>query len=87
MSCCCNRTKPCFSETSLTLARKQQPSNLLEIVRKTTLARVVFHMVSREFDGCCFLHNVREVCEKEGLLPLQQQIIRSEERRVGKECW
>uniref|UniRef100_A0A7N2R486 ADP-ribosyl cyclase/cyclic ADP-ribose hydrolase n=1 Tax=Quercus lobata TaxID=97700 RepID=A0A7N2R486_QUELO len=45
-------------------------------IGKTTLARVVFHMVSREFDGCCFLHNVREVCEKEGLLPLQQQIIR-----------
>ncbi|KAK4591192.1 hypothetical protein RGQ29_021405 [Quercus rubra] len=45
-------------------------------IGKTTLARVVFYMVSREFDGCCFLHNVREVCEKEGLLPLQQQIIR-----------
>ncbi|XP_065621016.1 disease resistance protein RUN1 isoform X1 [Quercus suber] len=45
-------------------------------IGKTTLARVVFHMVSREFDGCCFLHNVREVCEKEGLLPLQQQLIR-----------
>nr|XP_023870611.1 TMV resistance protein N-like [Quercus suber] len=45
-------------------------------IGKTTLARVVFSRVWREFDGCCFLHNVREVCEKEGLLPLQQQLIR-----------
>ncbi|KAL4625612.1 hypothetical protein ACB092_05G038500 [Castanea dentata] len=45
-------------------------------IGKTTLARVVFDRVSWKFDGCCFLHNVREVCEKEGLLPLQQQLIR-----------
>ncbi|KAL4625614.1 hypothetical protein ACB092_05G038400 [Castanea dentata] len=29
-------------------------------IGKTTLARVVFRMVSREFGSCCFLHNVRE---------------------------
>ena len=45
-------------------------------IGKTTLARVVFDRVWREFDDCCFLHNVREVCKKEGLLSLQQQLIR-----------
>jgi replication-associated recombination protein RarA len=44
-------------------------------IGKTTLARVVFHMVSNKFEGCCFLSNVREVSEKDGLVPLQQQLI------------
>ncbi len=39
-------------------------------IGKTTLARIVFHMVSKEFEGCCFLNNVREVSEKHGLDPL-----------------
>ena len=37
---------------------------------KTTLASVVFRMVSQKFEGCCFLNNVREVSEKHGLVPL-----------------
>ena len=45
-------------------------------IGKTTLARVVFRMVSKDFEGCCFLSNVREICEKEGLISLQQQLIR-----------
>ncbi|KAK4594849.1 hypothetical protein RGQ29_018540 [Quercus rubra] len=44
-------------------------------IGKTTLARVVFHMVSNKFEGCCFLANVRGVCEKDGLVQLQQQLI------------
>ncbi|KAL4598027.1 hypothetical protein ACB092_11G029900 [Castanea dentata] len=44
-------------------------------IGKTTLARVVFHMVSNKFEGCCFLANVREVCEKDGLVRLQQKLI------------
>ncbi|KAM3731917.1 hypothetical protein ACB098_11G019600 [Castanea mollissima] len=48
-------------------------------IGKTTLARVVFHMVSNKFedkfDGCCFLANVRGVCEKDGLVQLQKQLI------------
>ncbi|XP_065638620.1 disease resistance-like protein DSC1 [Quercus suber] len=44
-------------------------------IGKTTLARVVFHMVLDKFEGCCFLANVREVCEKYGLVRLQQQLI------------
>jgi replication-associated recombination protein RarA len=42
-------------------------------IGKTTLARVVFHMVSKEFEGCCFLTNVRENSEKYGLVPLQKR--------------
>ncbi|KAL4598032.1 hypothetical protein ACB092_11G030100 [Castanea dentata] len=48
-------------------------------IGKTTLARVVFCMVSNKFEdkfeGCCFLANVRGVCEKDGLVRLQQQLI------------
>ncbi|KAM3733209.1 hypothetical protein ACB098_11G118000 [Castanea mollissima] len=45
-------------------------------IGKTTLARVVFDTVLKKFEGCCFLPNVREVCEKDGLIPLQQLLIR-----------
>ena len=44
-------------------------------IGKTTLARVVFHMVSNKFEACCFLDNVRKVSEKDGLVPLQQRLI------------
>ncbi|KAF3954272.1 hypothetical protein CMV_020364 [Castanea mollissima] len=48
-------------------------------IGKTTLARVVFCMVSNKFEdkfeGCCFLANVRGVCKKDGLVRLQQQLI------------
>ena len=42
---------------------------------KTTLARVVFRMVSEKFERSCFLSNVREEYEKSGLVPLQQLLI------------
>ena len=45
-------------------------------IGKTTLARVVYDMVSKNFEGDCFLANVREACEKDGLVPLQQQFIK-----------
>nr|XP_023924364.1 TMV resistance protein N-like [Quercus suber] len=44
-------------------------------IGKTTLVRVVFRMVSNKFEGCCFLANVKGVCEKDGLVRLQQQLI------------
>ena len=44
-------------------------------IGKTTLARVVFHMVSEKFESCCFLSNVREESEKKGLVPLQKLLI------------
>ena len=42
-------------------------------IGKTTLARVVSHMVAKKYEGYCFLANVREVCEKDGLVLLQQK--------------
>ncbi|XP_030971320.1 TMV resistance protein N-like isoform X2 [Quercus lobata] len=42
---------------------------------KTTLARVVYQMVSKEFEACSFIEDVRENYEKDGLVPLQQKII------------
>nr|XP_023920217.1 TMV resistance protein N-like [Quercus suber] len=42
---------------------------------KTTLARVVYGMVSSQFEACCFIANVREVSEKNGLLQLQQTLL------------
>ena len=44
-------------------------------IGKTTIARVVFGMVSNEFEASCFLANVREVSERAGLVILQQQLI------------
>ena len=42
---------------------------------KTTLARVVYHMVSKEFEACGFIEDVGEKFEKYGCVPLQQKII------------
>ncbi|XP_050245499.1 disease resistance protein RPV1-like isoform X1 [Quercus robur] len=42
---------------------------------KTTLARVVYHMVSKEFEAYSFIEDVRENSEKHGLVGLQQKLI------------
>ena len=42
-------------------------------IGKTTLARVVSRMVAKKYEGYCFLANVGEVCEKDGLVLLQQK--------------
>ena len=42
---------------------------------KTTLAKVAYKMFSKEFEACCFIHNVREKYEKEGELSLQKNLI------------
>ena len=39
---------------------------------KTTLARVVYSMVSNHFEACCFIANVREESKKCGLCKLQE---------------
>ena len=44
-------------------------------MRKMTLARVVYHMVSKEFEARGFIEDVRENFEKYGCVPLQQKII------------
>ena len=42
---------------------------------KTTLARVVYHMVSKEFEARGFIEDVRKKFENYGCVPLQQKII------------
>ena len=42
---------------------------------KTTLARVVYHMVSKEFEAYSFIEDVRENSEKHGFVGLQEKII------------
>jgi GTPase SAR1 family protein len=42
---------------------------------KTTLARVVYGMVSNQFEACSFITDVREVYEKHGLLQLQKTLL------------
>ena len=43
---------------------------------KTTLARVVYHMVSKKFEACSFIEDVRENSEKKrGLVKLQQKLL------------
>ncbi|XP_050257384.1 disease resistance protein RPV1-like isoform X6 [Quercus robur] len=42
---------------------------------KTTLARVVYYMVSIKFEACSFIEDVRERSERDGLVTLQQDLI------------
>ncbi|XP_050245473.1 TMV resistance protein N-like [Quercus robur] len=42
---------------------------------KTTLARVVYHMVSKEFEAYSFIEDVRENSEKHGFVGLQEKLI------------
>ncbi|KAK4570789.1 hypothetical protein RGQ29_029582 [Quercus rubra] len=43
---------------------------------KTTLARVVYSMVSNHFEACCFIANVREESKKCGLCKLQKILLK-----------
>ncbi|XP_050263224.1 TMV resistance protein N-like isoform X2 [Quercus robur] len=43
---------------------------------KTTLARVVYNMISKKFEDCVFIEDVREKIEKYGVVPLQEKIIK-----------
>ena len=42
---------------------------------KTTLARVIYEKFSNDFEGSSFIADVREVSEKQSLLPLQKQLL------------
>ena len=42
---------------------------------KTTLGWVFYHMVSKDFETCSFIEDVRENFEKYGFVPIQQKII------------
>jgi hypothetical protein len=44
-------------------------------IGKTTLALVVYNLIARQFEGSCFLENVRENSEKHALLYLQKILL------------
>lgn len=44
-------------------------------IGKTTIANIVYEKISKLFEGCCFLRNVREVSKKHGLVELQRQLL------------
>ncbi|CAI9297047.1 unnamed protein product [Lactuca saligna] len=44
---------------------------------KTTLASYFYDEMSREFNGCCFVENIREESSKYGLKKLQEEILSS----------
>ncbi|XP_054812320.1 TMV resistance protein N-like [Prosopis cineraria] len=44
-------------------------------IGKTTLAQVVYEAIRSKFDAACFLADVREVSEKEGLVFLQKLLL------------
>ncbi|PON91046.1 TIR-NBS-LRR-like protein [Trema orientale] len=43
-------------------------------IGKTTLARALFDRISSSFEGCCFLANIREESEKNGLYTLENKL-------------
>ncbi|KAK3437421.1 hypothetical protein EUGRSUZ_C02108 [Eucalyptus grandis] len=44
-------------------------------IGKTTLAKVVYNKLSRDFAGCCFLADVRETSHSKGIVFVQNQLI------------
>ncbi|KAI9073091.1 hypothetical protein K1719_044939 [Acacia pycnantha] len=48
---------------------------------KTTLARAFYERMHKNFDGHCFLHNVREVSKTDGLISLQRKLLSSLHKR------
>ncbi|KAL7224541.1 hypothetical protein ACSBR1_025913 [Camellia fascicularis] len=44
-------------------------------IGKTTIAQVVYDCISWQFDGCCFIENVRAVSKECGIMFLQEQLV------------
>ncbi|KAJ8759129.1 hypothetical protein K2173_004136 [Erythroxylum novogranatense] len=44
-------------------------------IGKTTTAEVIYKMISRQFQGCCFVYNVRQQAEASGINKLQKELI------------
>ncbi|KAI9084096.1 hypothetical protein K1719_033952 [Acacia pycnantha] len=53
---------------------------------KTTLARAFYERMHKNFDGHCFLHNVREVSKTDGLISLQRKLLSSLHKRSIDVC-
>ncbi|XP_048421708.1 disease resistance protein RML1A [Pyrus x bretschneideri] len=45
-------------------------------IGKTTLVEAVFHRLSWKFEACCFLRNVREREQRDGLVQLRNTVVR-----------
>ncbi|KDO42944.1 hypothetical protein CISIN_1g044535mg, partial [Citrus sinensis] len=43
-------------------------------IGKTTIARAIFDRIANQFEGCCFLENVREESAKRGVHRLQEEL-------------
>jgi ABC-type glutathione transport system ATPase component len=44
-------------------------------IGKTTLAKVIYNSISFQFEGSCFLENVRETSEQKGLIHLENELL------------
>ncbi|XP_028124078.1 TMV resistance protein N-like [Camellia sinensis] len=44
-------------------------------IGKTTIAQVVYDRISWQFDGCCFIENVRAVSKERSITFLQEQLV------------
>ena len=44
-------------------------------IGKTTIAKVVYERIYTQFEGCCFLSNVREQSQKFGLPYLRMELL------------
>ncbi|QHN97598.1 TMV resistance protein N [Arachis hypogaea] len=44
-------------------------------IGKTTTARIVYEAIQSQFQVACFLANVRETCQKNGILQAQQKLV------------
>ncbi|XP_016648317.1 PREDICTED: disease resistance protein TAO1-like [Prunus mume] len=53
-------------------------------IGKTTITKAVYNLIAREFEGCCFLEDVRECSMSHGGLAKLQETLLSEILRVEK---
>ncbi|XP_059450980.1 TMV resistance protein N-like [Corylus avellana] len=44
-------------------------------VGKTTLAKAIYNSIASQFEGCCFLENIRETSSQTGLIHLQNKLL------------
>jgi ABC-type dipeptide/oligopeptide/nickel transport system ATPase subunit len=44
-------------------------------IGKSTLARAIYNLIAEQFEGLCFLANVREKSGRKGLVQIQQTVL------------
>ncbi|XP_028773837.1 TMV resistance protein N-like [Neltuma alba] len=75
-----------LGELESIVARKSQGDGFIGIwgtggLGKTTLARAFYERKLKDFEIHCFLHNIREAYEKDGLMSLQRRLLFSIDKR------